>query len=181
MTMQCEFTKYYINGNAISSPATDTVSKMIQNIQSPDTLQNSDFPAYKIVITVSEEFEKKSGFSTFYQMTKREYNFYIADNIQTDAQIHGSISKQHPDDIAEIPTPVNKPAILTGIYDKTYMAGGLRGEFSRPHAVKVGKIVYWHVLNHKNDIVVDKNLHQIYPTKTGALPVVIQRLLQKTK
>lgn len=179
MAVKCDYTQYAINGFSVVSAEMNDVSKLIQEMQSSDLMHIGTLPVYKISMRVNETYNT----ANFKHTSNSECEFYIADHVQTDTQINDAIRKKYKD-IKSIPTTVGKPAILEDVSDETLMMGGLRGKESTsfgPRAVSVGKNIDWHVLDPEKDIVVDKKLHQIYPQKTGTLPVMIQKLLQKTK
>lgn len=134
---------------------------------------------YKISIQVKKQYERRaSKYVGFY-----EHNFYVADSIQTDTQILNYVRTKYPDDVQHHQIPVDKPAILTDIVDDVPVAPGL---VMNPYTYETrngssSKHIFWRELNPKKDIVINRNLHQIYPENTGKYPTVIEKLLQKKR
>lgn len=175
MIVKCSFTQYAINDFAAVREMND-IAEMIQQMQSIDLLKIGSSSVYKISMNIIEELRMPH----FKHTAKSECDFYIADLVRTDKQIDNIVRKQCKETNTEIniiPKPVGVPAILTGMQVRP---GSVQG-FFKQRFVPGGVNITWHILDPKTDIVVDKNLHQIYPKQTGAFPAVIQRLLQNTK
>ena len=177
MNTECFYTKFAINGYQFSSEITDSVEKLFWQMKSKNLLMFGNHPVYKININVKENVHN----ANFYRNVQSEYEIFTASDIKTDEQICQSVRKEY-DKIQHMPDVLGVPAILTKVSDVYHGFGILQ---RRPiYGVKrtvAGKDIEWHILNPDSDIVIDKNLNQIYPEKTGAMPMILQELLQRTK
>ena len=98
------------------------------------------------------------------QIKDDELVFYVADKISYPAQIHTHMQKYYDSEkYFFAPVPDDAPGLLDAIVPE----GG-------------SACAKWHILT-DNDIVVDKNLHQIWKTKTGEIPPVLLNFFKRNK
>ena len=74
---------------------------------------------------------------------------------------------------------LNVPAIQTGIHT-VYSVGMKELAAIEPCVFPVSTTVFWHELDN-NDIVVNKDMKQVYPKTTGKIPEVLAKMLQNVR
>lgn len=183
------------NGSSTPKFQTESIIKLFSNMRK---LVNTDAYVYKLNVHITDpnsgyisEHKRHSVlwrqyYTNPFGWEDEQYDFYIADSIHTDYELADLMSEKYGKDICQMPTVVNKPAILTRISDTDNILGGLyqptgrsnrlrdfiglrpsrnRGVHGGPGTrhVNVGKTIGWHVLA-QDDIVLNRDLCQIYPT-----------------
>lgn len=132
-----------------------------------DTIQKLD-DVYRISITQIRVFKHK--------LKKEFFDFYVADEIKSISQ-YGARLRQITGNFAQLyypdvgPNDATRPAAINNIIDSISLNLG----------TVVHKYVYWKPLNPKHDIVINRNLNQIYPIKTGNKPMLLKKLMEKAR
>lgn len=135
---------------------------------------------YRIKITTEISKRKISGGLVKNNTKIKEYNYYIADEIKTAGELLDADDK-------EFQPPINNenknvPALIVGITPSMLTGFGLRKDIWSPATeFKTKPIVEWHKLNCDTDIVLNRNLKQIYPYKTGKIPKAIEHTLRSNQ
>jgi len=98
------------------------------------------------------------------QIKDDELIFYVSDKISYPEQIHTYMKKYYGDEKYFFsPGSDNAPGLLDAVVPEGANA-----------------CAKWHILT-DSDIVVDKNLHQIWKNKTGKTPLILLNLFKRTK
>ena len=148
----------------------------VSDISDLKNLINQWTDVYRIKITTEISKRKTSGGLVQNNTKIKEYNYYIADEIKTAGELLDADDK-------EFQPPINNenknvPALIVGITPSMLTGFGLRKDVWSPATeFKTKPIVEWHKLNCDTDIVLNRNLKQIYPYKTGKIPKAIERTL----
>lgn len=98
------------------------------------------------------------------QIKDDELVFYVADKISYPAQVHTYMQKYYDSEkYFFAPVPDDAPGLLDAVVPE----GG-------------SACAKWHILT-DTDIIVDKNLHQIWRNKTGTVPQILIDFFKRTK
>ncbi len=133
---------------------------------------------YSMQITIAdEEYNVRTGFPT-HTINKATKKFLVADKITTLREI-----AQEKPNTELTPTVLQQedlsvPAIKT--YSLTRDAVAVN-KWSGKRAVTTKETQAWRKLNKDTDIVVNSELKQIFPTKTGKKPTSLVELLQHVR
>lgn len=131
---------------------------------------------YRIEIITQVNKHKISRGLTQVNATIKEYNYYIADEIKTAGELLNADDKNCLPQIND--KDKNAPALITGTTPSMLTGYGLRKSTLSPASEFWSEpIVHWYKLNPDTDIVLNRNLKQIYPYNTGKTPKVIERAL----
>ena len=168
------FKRAYLGGNCMTGLCSYDINAVLQEQLKYLSAPSADI--YEIEINITAPVREKSVAS---KPQCRGYRFYVADDIKTDTQILADVQKKY-DNVLNTWTPVGKPAVLTAVFGKRVHVVFPSDKDAQPAKTPI-QVVEWHILNPNKDIVVDRNLHQIYPVKTGAYPTMIQKLLEKQR
>ncbi len=135
---------------------------------------------YRIKITIEISKRKISGGLVKNNTKIKEYNYYIADEIKTAGELLDTDDKEIQPQIND--ENKNAPALIVGITPSMLTGFGLRKDaFSPATEFRSKPIVNWHKLNPDTDIVLNRNLKQIYPYKTGKIPKAIEHTLRSNQ
>ncbi len=132
---------------------------------------------YRIeIVRLKENYNIRTGVATHF-LEREMLPVWIAEEITNAKKIkqntpHASFEPVITND------KMNVPAIKKGTH-KRYSIG-LKTNASAARPVPVATTITWHELT-ENDIVVNKDLKQIYPTVTGKMPVAMTKLLQHVR
>jgi hypothetical protein len=111
-----------------------------------------------------------------------EYTFFVAESIKTAAQLKKDCKKKYIK-ISSFTTENGMngkaPAIVTYARDKTSI-GLKKHMFDNDNTINWGKDINCDRLN-PEDIVIDHDMKQIFPKKTGKMPIVLEKLLEGGK
>ena len=165
-TLRLYANKFMANGNFKSI---DDMKKILS--------VNADI--YRLeVIRIVENYNLQTNFTT--QILETEtLPLWVADEITNAKNIKKSNqgAKFSP---AITDKNMNVPAIQTGINTQHCIGMRKPGFHAAPHPIPVSTTVAWHELGN-TDIVVNKNMNQIYPTTTGKTPEILAKLLQNVR
>ncbi len=148
----------------------------VSDISELKNLINRWTDVYRIEIITQTSKRKISGGLVKNNTKIKEYNYYIADEIKTAGELLDADDK-------EFQPPINNenknvPALIVGVLPSEIIGYGLRKDVLSPAAeFKTKPIVEWHKLNPDTDIVLNRNLKQIYPYNTGKIPAAIKYTL----
>ena len=150
----------------------------IKNVDDIVNILASMNDIYKIeVFRIKENYNIRTNLSTKV-LEQETLPLLVADEISNVRKIQKAAGKAKLEpEVTE--RNINNPAIQTGTHTQYSVA--LRTNMdSAPRRVPVAKIVMWRELTDK-DIVVNKNMKQIYPTVTAKVPEVLSRLLENVR
>lgn len=127
---------------------------------------------YKIAVVAQESDYSGSGIA----LKNNIISYYIADEIKNKTQV-GADFEKHIGPIFPAPLYGNMPAIITGY--RPHPVIGLRmGKFSVPRS-NLGYDVTVHDLDARCDKVLDRNLHQIYPSVRRQIPAKLRNFIKQ--
>ncbi len=164
-----------LNGNKMQVNAiisnTDEIKKLVEKFRDICSV-------YSMQITVIDEmYNTRTGFAEK-TINRNVRDFYMSDKITT----LGEIAKENPSTkLSPAVThedDLGAPAIKTHSSTRDVVS---INKWSGKRTVSTEESQAWKKLNKKDDIVVDINLNQIYPEKTGKIPVAMTELLQHVR
>ena len=155
-----------------------TIRSKFKNIEDIKKLLSANKNVYKIEAIKTKENHSINSVLETHNVETIKLLLWVADEI-TNAK---KIKKSYPkfDFYPKINSiNLNVPAIQTDIH--TDYCVGLReiGTFE-PCVFPVSTTVFWHELD-SNDIVVNKDMKQIYPKTTGKIPELLATMLQNVR
>lgn len=164
-----------LNGNKMQ------INAVVSNIEEIQRLikDYSDIcTVYSMQITIADEiYNTKTGF-TERTINKKTHEFLMADKITTPAQIAQEKQGAELSPAITQNDNLNAPAIKT--YSTTRDIVSLN-KWSGTRTISTKEIQSWKPLNKNTDIVVNRNLDQIFPEKTGKTPLLLIELLQHVR
>lgn len=155
-----------------------TIRSSFKNIEDIKKLLSVNKNVYKIeVIKTTENHSMNSVLETHYVETKK-LPLWVADEITNAKKIKKSNPKfRFYPEINSM--NLNVPAIQTDVHTQ-YSVGLKKIGVFEPCVFPVSTTVYWHELDN-NDIVVNKDMKQIYPKTTGKIPEILGKILQNVR
>lgn len=150
----------------------------IKNVNDIVNILASMNDIYKIeVFRIKENYNIRTNLATKI-LEQETLPLWVADEISNVRKIQKATGKAKLEpEVTE--KNINNPAIQTGTHTQ-YSVALRTNMYSAPRRVPVAKIVMWRELTDK-DIVVNKNMKQIYPTVTAKVPEVLSRLLENVR
>ena len=156
-----------------------TIKSNFKNIEDIKKLLFVNVNVYKIELskTIKENHCMSSGLKTDNVKTKK-LSLWVAEEITSAKKIKNSNPRFRF--FPEINSMnLNVPAIQTGVHTD-YCVGLKEMGATEPCVFPVSTNVFWHELDN-NDIVVNKDMKQIYPKTTGTIPEILAKMLQNVR
>ncbi len=150
----------------------------IKNVDDIVNVLASMNDVYKIeVFRIKENYNVRTNLAT-HILEQEKLPLLVADEISNVHKIQKAAGKAKLE--PEVTDQnLNNPAIQTGTHTQ-YSVALRKNMYSAPIRVPVAKIVMWRELTDK-DIVVNKNMKQIYPIVTAKTPELLVKLLQNVR
>ena len=164
-----------LNGNKMQINAAvsdiESIKKIVQHFHNICSI-------YSVQISITDEmYNTRTGFAEK-TLNRTVRDFYMADKIST----VGEIKKENPNvKLSPAVTheeDLNAPAIKT--HSSSHDIVSLN-KWSGKRDISTEETQSWKKLNKNSDIVIDTNLNQIFPEKTGKIPVALTELLQHVR
>lgn len=146
------------------------IKRIIENIDA-----NYEFPTNRFK---NFAYDKKDVLS---RIEDEKFTFYVVDQIIYAKDIKKMLLKNYNTTFNFNEKNDKQPIVYMGIreYKRTGIAK-FKPDFGIVPTTYTLRSVVWYNLT-DNDIVIDKNMHQIWPTKTNQVPKAIVDFLNKTK
>ncbi len=155
-----------------------TIRSKFKNIEDIKKLLSDNKNVYKIEAIKTKENHSINSVLETHNVETIKLLLWVADEITNAKKIKKSYPKFgfYPK-INSI--NLNVPAIQTGIHT-VYSVGMKELAAIEPCVFPVSTTVFWHELDN-NEIVVNKDMKQVYPKTTGKIPEVLAKMLQNVR
>ncbi len=155
-----------------------TIKSNFKNIEDIKKLLSVNANVYKIEIIKTIKSHYMNSVLETHNVETKKLPLWVADEITNVKKIKRSNPRF--DFFPKINSMnLNVPAIQTGIHT-VYSVGMKELAAIEPCVFPVSTTVFWHELDN-NDIVVNKDMKQVYPKTTGKIPEVLAKMLQNVR
>ncbi|MDW2996270.1 MAG: hypothetical protein R8M71_04910 [Alphaproteobacteria bacterium] len=155
-----------------------TIRSKFKNIEDIKKLLSDNKNVYKIEAIKTKENHSINSVLETHNVETKKLPLWVADEITNVKKIKRSNPRF--DFFPKINSMnLNVPAIQTGIHT-VYSVGMKELAAIEPCVFPVSTTVFWHELDN-NDIVVNKDMKQVYPKTTGKIPEVLAKMLQNVR